>query len=219
MTNILHQISTYFGLAIAFLVVIQPFAIPLTTLAHSVEVLAKKRGWARAQTVAYWVAKVAGTFAIVDLRNVARAVFSVITQILALLPATKAQQAHAVKDAARTLVLLVGLGAALHSTGCAGTLEETRGSVKMRSLLGVQVAPVDRAECQRLSRLESISTILASGLAFAAGASGVATVPVRSANGKTALAITALSLGALSASSVAAETRFRAEWQQAGCDQ
>jgi hypothetical protein len=44
-------------------------------------------------------------------------------------------------------------------------------------------------------------------------------VPVRSANSKTALAITALSLGALSASSVAAETRFRAEWQQAGCDQ
>lgn len=140
-----------------------------------------------------------------------------------LLPTTAAKKVKAISDAmadsGRMLVLLVAIGSLPMLNGCAGTLEETRGSVKMRSLLGAQVAPVNRAECQRLSRLESISTILASGLAFAAGASGVATVPVRSANSKTALAITALSLGALSASSVAAETRFRAEWQQAGCDQ
>ena len=140
-----------------------------------------------------------------------------------LLPTTAAKKVKAISDAmadsGRMLVLLVAIGSLPMLNGCAGTLEETRGSVKMRALLGAQVAPVTRAECQRLSRLESISTILASGLAFAAGASGVATVPVRSANSKTALAITALSLGALSASSVAAETRFRAEWQQAGCDQ
>jgi hypothetical protein len=140
-----------------------------------------------------------------------------------LLPTTAAKKVKAISDAmadsGRMLVLLVAIGSLPMLNGCAGTLEETRGSVKMRALLGAQVAPVNRAECQRLSRLESISTILASGLAFAAGASGVATVPVRSANSKTALAITALSLGALSASSVAAETRFRAEWQQAGCDQ
>jgi len=140
-----------------------------------------------------------------------------------LLPTTAAKKVKAISDAmadsGRMLVLLVAIGSLPMLNGCAGTLEETRGSVKMRALLGAQVAPVNRAECQRLSRLESISTILASGLAFAAGASGVATVPVRSANSKTALAITALSLGALSASSVAAETRFRAEWQQAGCGQ
>jgi hypothetical protein len=220
MTNILHQIQAFFATGLAFLVLLQPFAVPLSGALQGGATFADRKHWLKTADALRALSKICGTFAVVDLGRIIR-FFGEPPESRALKNAKRinAEIIKTFPDVVRTLVLLIGLGAVLHSTGCAGTLEETRGSVKMRSLLGAQVAPVNRAECQRLSRLESISTILASGLAFAAGASGVATVPVRSANSKTALAITALSLGALSASSVAAETRFRAEWQQAGCDQ
>lgn len=231
MTDLLHKISAYFAAAVAVLLVLQPFAIPLTTVAHSVEVLAKRRGWARLQSVAYWVAKAAGTFSMVDLRNVARAsaavlgaVASVLAQIIALLPPTKAQRIQAVKDAAKeigpVLLLIAALGSLALLTGCAGTLEETRGQMRVDSLLGVrQAVPRNDAYCRSLSSKERVWATASVAGAFLSGASGLTTIPVDSKRGDQLLAVGVVVSATGAVVGLALEQSYAREWQKEGCAQ
>jgi hypothetical protein len=145
--------QAYFGAAVAILVALQPALIAITSLAHAVEVQARNRGWTRVQPVFYWIAKVCGTFAVVDTRNVQRVggkVFEVLAQIIANWP-TKDSKSKAVvdamRDSSRTLLVLLALGSVLPLQGC-GWLKGPVVAAQSACQAGLISAPEVIAEAQ-----------------------------------------------------------------------
>lgn len=103
-----------------------------------------------------------------------------------------------------TLGALVAFGFSL--SGCGGTFEEARiASPKMKA------APASERCIELDDRHASWGTV-AKGAAFGAGASGLATIPAKSDELKTVLAITSVGVGVLAASASFASDAAATSW-------
>jgi hypothetical protein len=121
----LNIVQLYFGVFVAAVVAAQPLLIMITSAAHAVEVWTRTRGWTRVNSAAYWTAKICGTFAIIDMRNLQRTagkVFDILAAILATYPSKASKNkavVEAMEDSSRTLFVLLALGSVLPLQGCA----------------------------------------------------------------------------------------------------
>jgi hypothetical protein len=104
-------------------------------------------------------------------------------------------------------------------TGCAGTLEETRGQVRMSHLVGVQTAARDAIICRNISSKERIWTGVAVGGTFLAGASGIALFPVESHTQEQILKASIIGAGLGAGVGLVEQQSYAREWQRENCDQ
>lgn len=84
---------------------------------------------------------------------------------------------------------------ALLLASCSGTFEEARASIS------ASTAPRDAVRCASLDASHAYWTGAAKGLAFAAGTSGLAVIPVNDQRGEVALSVAGVTIGAMAVAS------------------
>jgi len=212
-------LQRYFGIGIATFVALQPLLILLTSAAHAIEVQGRSRGWAKVQACGYWVAKVAGTFAAVDMRNVQRVtgkVFVILAQVLDTWASKEAKTkavTRAMDDAGRMLCLALALGAV--ASGCAGTLEDSRGRISPALTLPRTVEVSKR--CQSLSDQNKWFKVGAATSGVLAGSSGLTAWPVQDGDVERALFISAGVLGVAATGLTLLQAETASQYVAEGC--
>jgi hypothetical protein len=133
-----------------------------------------------------------------------------------LLKAFREKAAAAARIPPGLLVLAVTLSLAPSMSGCAGTLEESRGQAQIQSLAGIPTVRNESA-CRALSAEAKWYGATAKVSAALAGGSGIAAWPIEDKNARVALVISAGALGAASLGLVYLYDATTNQWVTEGC--
>jgi hypothetical protein len=119
-------------------------------------------------------------------------------------------------ETVKKITLIAGLFVALLVSGCAATFEESTGKIQVA---GARKAAADPVLCSSISARARWEKALAATGAALTGASGIATWPVRSDDGKVGLAIASGVLAGGTVLVLALWEADAAEYISAGCAQ